>query len=96
MLSFKGLLYNISYGLLGIFYALLLKVQQTHLMETANGTDGHDISNAMSALGNEKISTEALEDAVFMDSFGWFVWAFPVGLLMLLAYYRFSFKSRQK
>ena len=90
VLSFKGLLYNISYGLLGVFYALLLKIQQTHLMGPENGKHGSEISNAISALGNEKLSTEALENAVFMDSFGWFVWAFPVGLLILLAFYRFG------
>lgn len=39
VLSFKGLTYNISYGLLGILYALVLKTQR----QTVSGTPNEDL-----------------------------------------------------
>ena len=43
MLSFKGLAYNLSYGLIGIVYAGLLEVKKTGIV--AVDIDSQDVEN---------------------------------------------------
>ncbi len=67
VLSFKGLCYNISYGFLGVAYALVLKRAKTGLEPVG------------------KMSSEMLENQVFVDTFFWFPLFFTAGFLVLAA-----------
>ncbi|HKJ99147.1 MAG TPA: MFS transporter [Desulfotignum sp.] len=66
VLSFKGLSYNISYGVLGILYALVLKLQKAGMDKT------------------DMLTTDAVENQVFMDTFFWFPAFFGAGMCCLL------------
>lgn len=85
VLSFKGLLYNISYGFLGVFYALLLKIRREHLMPEFTVLENQGAGISMKA---------QIENAVFMDSFTWFAMAFPVGLCLILIVCRLWLRER--
>lgn len=63
VLSFKGLAYNISYGVLGILYALLLKIKK------------------------QGLTSEDIENTIFIDTFSGFPITFIVWFLILLAVY---------
>ena len=63
VLSFKGLAYNISYGVLGVCYALLLKIKK------------------------QGITSEDIENMVFIDTFSWFPITFIVWFFILIAIY---------
>ncbi|WP_457552601.1 MFS transporter [Desulfobacula sp.] len=63
VLSFKGLAYNISYGILGILYALLLKVKK------------------------QGLSTEHIENTVFIDTFPGFPITFLLWFIILILVY---------
>ncbi len=66
VLSFKGLAYNLFYGLIGIVYAGLLEVKKT-------GIDAVDIS------------THAMENIVFRNTFFWFPLSLAAGLVVMTA-----------
>lgn len=77
VLSFKGLSYNLSYGVLGIGYALLLKTKK-QILEPQLSLENPDIGPAM------------IENLVFKDSFHWFPGTFLVGFALLcLVYWMF-------
>lgn len=63
VLSFKGLAYNISYGILGVFYALVLKIKK------------------------QGITSEDIENTVFVDTFSGFPITFIVWFFILLVIY---------
>lgn len=74
VLSFKGLSYNLSYGILGVGYALLLKTQKQTL------TEGFE------AAGTNP-GTAMVENLVFQESFSWFPWTFLAGFILLALLY---------
>ena len=63
VLSFKGLAYNISYGVLGVLYALLLKIKK------------------------QGITSEDIENTVFVDTFSGFPITFIVWFFIVLGIY---------
>ncbi|HKK98928.1 MAG TPA: MFS transporter [Desulfotignum sp.] len=65
VLSFKGLSYNISYGVLGILYALVLKLAKAGLDPVAD------------------LSSETMENLVFVETFFWFPLFFIAGFMVL-------------
>ncbi len=73
VLSFKGLAYNISYGIIGMVYAGLLEAKKS---------------------GVGTASRQALENAVFKDSFYWFPTALAVGLAVLASASFFIYRHR--
>ena len=79
VLSFKGLSYNMSYGLLGIGYALVLKAQKAAL----NGGD------------RQNLTGQDLDNQVFMDTFFAFPVLFVAGFILLLAYYNLRLKPKR-
>jgi len=81
VLSFKGLSYNLSYGILGIGYALLLKTTKQSL-EPNFFSENPDNLPAM------------LEDLVFKESFSWFPATFLTGFVLLCLIYLFFIKHR--
>ena len=81
VLSFKGLFYNLSYGILGTGYALLLKTKKQTL-EPAFLLENKDIGPAM------------LENIIFKESFIWFPGTFFVGFVFLCLVYLFFIKHR--
>ncbi len=83
VLSFKGLSYNLSYGVLGIGYALLLKVQKQALES--------DFS-----LENPDPGLAVMENLVFIKSFIWFPAAFLLGFIFLCLVYWFFLKKQMK
>jgi len=81
VLSFKGLSYNLSYGILGIGYALLLKAEKQTLESGL-------------ALDNPGIDPGMIENLVFKESFSWFPATFLVGFVILcLVYFLFLKKN---
>jgi MFS family permease len=70
VLSFKGLSYNLSYGILGIGYALLLKAKK-QILEPQFSLENPDIGPAL------------LENLIFKESFSWFPAAFLLGFVLL-------------
>jgi MFS family permease len=74
VLSFKGLSYNLSYGILGIGYALLLKTKK-QILEPQLSLENPDIGPAM------------IENLVFKNSFHWFPGTFLVGFALLCLVY---------
>jgi len=67
VLSFKGLSFNLAYGLIGILYSMLLAFLRPQL-----------------AASMPHISRINLENAVFIESMGWFPWYFIVTIIVLL------------
>ena len=79
VLSFKGLSYNVSYGMLGAGYALLLKTKKMALE-----------SGATPFSENINPDPAMIENFVFQESFVWFPGIFTVGFLLLcLAHFLF-------
>ncbi len=81
VLSFKGLAYNLSYGILGVGYALLLKTKKQAL-EPKFFLENKDIGPAM------------LENIIFKESFTWFPGTFLVGFVFLCLVYLFFIKNK--
>jgi len=69
VLSFKGLAFNLAYGLIGIAYSLLLAFLRS------------DIQLAQSGL-----SSDMLENMVFIKSISWFPWYFLPAMTLLLVF----------
>ena len=67
VLSFKGLSFNLAYGLIGILYAVLLAFLRPQ-----------------TAAFNPDLTRIALQNAVFIESMGWFPWYFLLTMLILL------------
>jgi hypothetical protein len=67
VLSFKGLSFNLAYGLIGILYSMLLAFLRPQLAASMPG-----------------ISRINLENAVFIDSMGWFPGYFILTIIILL------------
>jgi MFS family permease len=76
VLSFKGLSFNLAYGLIGVLYSILLAFLQPRMAATVPGIDRLD-----------------LENAVFIDSMGWFPWYFVVTMAGLLVVARWQLKN---
>jgi MFS family permease len=76
VLSFKGLSFNLAYGLIGVLYSILLAFLRPQLAATNPGIDRLD-----------------LENAVFIDSMGWFPWYFMVTIVGLLLVARWQLKN---
>ncbi|CAB1067270.1 Putative transport protein [Olavius algarvensis Delta 1 endosymbiont] len=76
VLSFKGLSFNLAYGLIGVLYSILLAFLRPQL-----------------AAGNPGLSRLALENAVFIDSMGWFPWYFVLTMAALLVVARRKLKN---
>jgi len=76
VLSFKGLSFNLAYGLIGVLYSILLAFLRPQLAATDPG---------LNRLG--------LENAVFIESMGWFPWYFFLTLAVLLAVSRRQLKN---
>lgn len=81
VLSFKGLSYNLSYGILGMGYALLLKTKKQAL-EPKLFLEKNDIGPAM------------LDNMVFKESFTWFPGTFLTGFVLLCLIYLFFIKNK--
>lgn len=81
VLSFKGLSYNLSYGILGIGYALLLKAKKQALAPEFS-------------LENPDIGPAMIETMVFKNSFHWFPGTFLVGFVLLCLVYWVFIKQR--
>ena len=79
VLSFKGLSYNMSYGLLGIGYALVLKARKA----------------AVNAGGQQHLAGQDLDNQVFMDTFFAFPTLFAAGFILLLIYYNLKLKPKK-
>ncbi len=81
VLSFKGLSYNLSYGVLGVGYALLLKTKKQALE---------------SGLSPERLKLDpaTLENLVFKESFAWFPGTFLVGFVLLYLVYLLFIKKK--
>ena len=78
VLSFKGLSYNISYGVLGVAYALVLKLGKAGLDPAAD------------------LSSEMMENMVFVETFFWFPLFFTAGFMVLGAVCLVVFKQRKR
>jgi len=76
VLSFKGLSFNLAYGLIGVLYSILLAFLRPQLAATNPGIERLD-----------------LENAVFIDSMGWFPWYFIVTMVGLLVVARWQLKN---
>lgn len=76
VLSFKGLSFNLAYGLIGVLYSILLAFLRPQLAASDPG---------LSRLG--------LENAVFIESMGWFPWYFVLTLAVLLVVSRRQLKN---
>jgi len=66
VLSFKGLSFNLAYGVIGALYSLLLSDLRPGILAS-----------------NPGLSKNALENAVFVASMGWFPWYF-IGMAFVL------------
>jgi MFS family permease len=78
VLSFKGLSYNLSYGILGMGYALLLKAKK----------------QTMTGFSNQEMEPSIMENLTFMESFPWFPGTFLAGFVFLCLVYIFFLKNR--
>jgi hypothetical protein len=67
VLSFKGLSFNLAYGLTGVLYSLLLSFLRPQIAAATPG-----------------LSATSLENAVFIESMGWFPWYFLLTMAVLL------------
>ena len=76
VLSFKGLSFNLAYGLIGVLYSILLAFLRPQIAGTAPGLD---------RIG--------LENAVFIESIGWFPWYFLLTMAGLLVAARWWLKN---
>jgi hypothetical protein len=76
VLSFKGLSFNLAYGLIGLLYSILLAFLRPQLAATIPGLDRLE-----------------LENAVFIESIGWFPWYFVLTLTALLVVARWQLKN---
>ncbi len=86
VLSFKGLFYNISYGMLGMGYAFLLKTKKL-VFES-------EISHYVENINPD---TSMIENLVFRDSFSWFPGTFIVGFFLLcLVHFLFLGNRKRK
>lgn len=81
VLSFKGLSYNLSYGILGTGYALLLKTKKQAL--------GQEFF-----LENRDMGPAMLDNIVFKESFTWFPGTFLIGFVFLCLVYLFFIKNK--
>jgi hypothetical protein len=68
VLSFKGLSFNLAYGLIGLLYSILLSFLRPQI-----------------AASVPDITRINLENAVFIESMGWFPWYFLLTMIVLLA-----------
>jgi len=78
VLSFKGLIYNISYGMMGVVYALAFKVQRLSLEAASPGG----------------LDPAGIENQVFMDVFVWFPLVLMAGLVIMGVVAGSSFKKK--
>lgn len=78
VLSFKGLIYNISYGMMGVVYALAFKAQRLSLDTPSQGG----------------VDSAKIEHQVFMDVFIWFPLVLMAGLVIMGLVSRSSFKKK--
>ena len=76
ILSFKGLSFNLAYGLIGVLYSILLAFLRPQIAATIPGLDRLD-----------------LENAVFIESMGWFPWYFILTMAALLVVARWQLKN---
>jgi len=76
VLSFKGLSFNLAYGVVGILYALLLAALRPQL-----------------ATSQPDLIPSALENLVFVKSYGWFPWYFLVTMAVLLVIAHWQLKN---
>ncbi len=76
VLSFKGLSFNLAYGLIGLLYSILLAFLRPQLAATLPGLDRLE-----------------LENAVFIESMGWFPWYFVLTMIALLVVARRQLKN---
>ncbi|MCP4721250.1 MAG: MFS transporter, partial [Desulfobacteraceae bacterium] len=81
VLSFKGLSYNLSYGMLGIGYALLLKIKKQAL-ESGSSPESFKLDPAI------------IENLVFKESFVWFPGTFLAGFVALCLVYFLFIRNR--
>lgn len=81
VLSFKGLSYNLSYGFLGVGYALVLKTQKQAL-------------EAGLVLDPQSYDPALVENLVFKETFAWFPGIFSAGFLLVLIFYFRVLKKR--
>lgn len=78
VLSFKGLIYNVSYGVLGVAYALVLKTHRAALESVSMGA----------------VDSVAMENQVFMDVFVCFPLVFMAGLTVMVLFSFLTFKKK--
>lgn len=76
VLSFKGLSFNLAYGLIGVLYSILLAFLRPQLAARIPGLGRLD-----------------LENAVFIESMGWFPWYFVLTMAVLLVVARRQLKN---
>jgi MFS family permease len=76
VLSFKGLSFNLAYGLIGVLYSVLLAYLRPQIAAVTPGQD--------------RLS---LENAVFIESIGWFPWYFIVSMAVLFFMARWQLKN---
>jgi MFS family permease len=67
VLSFKGLSFNLAYGLVGVLYSFLLSFLRPQIAASTPG-----------------LSRTGLENAVFIESMGWFPWYFLLTMAALM------------
>jgi MFS family permease len=72
VLSFKGLSMNLAYGIVGILYSVLVG----YLRSMTGGAGQKTVD----------LASEAIENAVFIESMAWFPWYFSVTVLVVFAY----------
>ncbi len=77
VLSFKGLIYNVSYGVLGVAYALVLKTRRAALESVSMGVE----------------TPGGMENQVFMDVFVCFPLVFMAGLTVMVLFSFLTFKK---
>ncbi len=78
VLSFKGLFYNLAYGLMGIMYSFLI----AHLRSQKSVSETLPID-------------KAVENAVFIESVGWFPGYFIVLFMLLLVFSWWKLRNSQ-
>jgi hypothetical protein len=76
VLSFKGLSFNLAYGLIGVLYSILLALLRPRIAATIPGLNRLD-----------------LENAVFIESLGWFPWYFVLTVAALLMIARWQLNN---
>jgi len=76
VLSFKGLSFNLAYGLIGIAYSMLVALLRHRIAANPTATPG-----------------TGLENAVFVESLGWFPWYFLAVAAVPLIFARLRLKD---